>query len=87
MTVDDCNPTDVKEVLRDVIASVIAPDAMRVDVEGTFPQPGLTALGEAGLLGLTVAKEIGGGGGGPGVAAAVHSRPWRGPAARPPWSP
>jgi alkylation response protein AidB-like acyl-CoA dehydrogenase len=56
-------PDDVDAIdaaVQDIVDSVIAPDAERVDVDGVFPAPGLAALGQAGLLGLTSAREVGG---------------------------
>lgn len=54
---------DQEEVLgkaKAVIQATIAPNAEKVDAEGVFPQAGIKALGEAGLLGLTIAPEYGG---------------------------
>src|ERR1700733_15759404 len=48
--------------LAQVIDDVIAPNARQGDREGKFPRDGLDALGRAGILGLTVAAEHGGGG-------------------------
>jgi alkylation response protein AidB-like acyl-CoA dehydrogenase len=48
------------DVLNQVIAEVIAPQAAEIDRESKFPRSGLTALGEAGLLGLISASEVGG---------------------------
>ncbi|MBV9450022.1 MAG: acyl-CoA/acyl-ACP dehydrogenase [Streptosporangiaceae bacterium] len=55
--------------LSKVIDEVIAPAARQVDREGKFPREGLDALGNAGILGLTVAAEHGGGGKGLAEAA------------------
>jgi len=57
------------EQLSKVIDEVIAPAAPQVDREGKFPRDGLNALGSAGILGLTVPAEHGGGGGGLAEAA------------------
>lgn len=57
--------------LAGVIAEVIAPAAIRVDQEGSFPAPGLDALRRSGLLGLISAKEVGGRGEGHRAAARV----------------
>ncbi|MGW2562402.1 acyl-CoA dehydrogenase family protein [Streptomyces sp. NPDC001514] len=46
----------------DVLSHVIAPSAERTGREGRFPRCSVTALGQAGLLGLTVSAELGGGG-------------------------
>ncbi len=59
-----------KDALERVITDVVAPDAERVDTQGTFPSASIGALGDAGLLGLTSAAAIGGGGGN--LAAAAH---------------
>ncbi len=48
--------------LDNVIADVVAPAAEEVDRDGVFPRAAITALGEAGLLGLASAPEVGGGG-------------------------
>jgi isovaleryl-CoA dehydrogenase len=45
-----------------VIADVVAPAAEEVDRDGVFPRAAITALGEAGLLGLASAPEMGGAG-------------------------
>jgi isovaleryl-CoA dehydrogenase len=55
--------------LSKVIDEVIAPAAGQVDREGKFPREGLNALGSAGILGLTVPAEHGGGGKGLAEAA------------------
>ncbi|WP_351235108.1 acyl-CoA dehydrogenase family protein [Streptomyces sp. NPDC002133] len=46
----------------DVLSRVVAPSAERAGGEGRFPRGSVTALGQAGLLGLTVSAELGGGG-------------------------
>jgi len=50
------------EALATVVADVVAPAADEVDHSGSFPRAGVTALGQAGLLGLVSAREVGGGG-------------------------
>jgi alkylation response protein AidB-like acyl-CoA dehydrogenase len=59
------------DALAHVIHDVIAPGAAKVDVTGTFPREQVDALAQAGLLGLTVPQEFGGGGAGPREAANV----------------
>jgi isovaleryl-CoA dehydrogenase len=54
-----------------VIEDVIAPGAADVDAEGIFPRRQVEALADAGLLGLTVPAELGGGGEGLRAAAYV----------------
>jgi alkylation response protein AidB-like acyl-CoA dehydrogenase len=51
-----------QDELSKVITDVIEPAARQVDAEGKFPRDGLTALGSAGILGLTVPEEHGGAG-------------------------
>ena len=48
------------ETLDRVIAETIAPAANEIDQSGAYPQAGLDALANAGLLGLISAKEVGG---------------------------
>lgn len=43
-----------------VVEEVIRPNAATVDAQGKFPAEGIQALGDAGLLGLTVSKEFDG---------------------------
>ena len=52
----------VSDALARVVEDVVAPHAGAVD-EGKFPIDAVEALGRAGILGLTVAPEAGGGGG------------------------
>ena len=56
------------EAIQKVIAEVIAPSAAEIDGSAKFPRAAITALSQAGLLGLISAKEVGGMG--EGVAAA-----------------
>jgi isovaleryl-CoA dehydrogenase len=63
-----------RDQLAEVIADVIEPAAREVDRQGTFPRAGIEALGRAGLLGLTVSADHGGGGAGPAEAADVVER-------------
>ncbi|MHB1533327.1 MAG: acyl-CoA dehydrogenase family protein [Acidimicrobiales bacterium] len=62
------------DALERVVADVVEPAARRVDEQGEFPTAGIDALGAAGLLGLTVATEMGGGGAGLKEAAEVVAR-------------
>lgn len=57
-----------------IIAEVIAPCAVEIDREGTFPRAALEALGAAGLLGLVSAPEVGGLGEGHRAATMVVER-------------
>jgi isovaleryl-CoA dehydrogenase len=59
------------DALLRVIESVVAPEASSVDASGAFPRAQVDALGAAGLLGLTVPAEHGGGGAGLRAAADV----------------
>ncbi|MEU9923872.1 acyl-CoA dehydrogenase family protein [Streptomyces griseoluteus] len=61
---------DFEAVLRDVVA----PLADEVDRAGRFPDEGIRALGEAGLLGLLSSRESGGAGAGLREAAQVIER-------------
>lgn len=54
---------DWKRVAHRLSTEVLAPNAARIDQEALFPTENIKALGEAGLMGLTVAKEKGGPGG------------------------
>ncbi|MGH3157552.1 MAG: acyl-CoA dehydrogenase family protein [Streptosporangiaceae bacterium] len=60
-----------REDLAVVIDEVVAPNARQVDREGKFPRDGMEALGRAGILGLTVSTDHGGGGLGLAEAAAA----------------
>lgn len=57
-----------------IIRDIIEPSAIAVDRDGTFPRSAIRALGEAGLLGLTSATEVGGMGLGLAEAAQVIER-------------
>ena len=50
----------VRDAARRVATSVVAEHADTVDREGLWPQQGMQAIGEAGLLGLNVSTEAGG---------------------------
>jgi isovaleryl-CoA dehydrogenase len=60
-----------RDALLRVIDDVVAPGAASVDASGEFPRAQLDALGAAGILGLTVPEEHGGGGAGLRAAADV----------------
>lgn len=61
-------------VLDEIVTGTLEPLAPRTDVEGRFPREVISALGEAGLLGLVSATEVGGQGFGLREASAVVSR-------------
>ena len=63
-----------RDDLEGVIERAIAPAAVEVDRSGAFPEAGIAALGGAGLLGLTCATEVGGGGEGMRGGAEVVER-------------
>jgi alkylation response protein AidB-like acyl-CoA dehydrogenase len=50
------------DALERVLDDIIRPDAPSIDRDCIFPRRGLDALGEAGILGLTVGEPFGGGG-------------------------
>lgn len=62
------------DALARVIDDVVAPNATDVDQHGTFPRAAIDALGEAGILGLTVSADVGGGGQGLDAASDVITR-------------
>jgi alkylation response protein AidB-like acyl-CoA dehydrogenase len=62
------------ESLETIVESIIEPAAEAVDREALFPRSALEALGEAGLLGLVSAREVGGLGGTLADAGRVVSR-------------
>ena len=73
MTVTTQTPAYL-EKLEPIITEVIAPAAVEIDQNGTFPQAAMQALGEAGLLGLISAVEVGGLGQGHRAATLVMER-------------
>lgn len=62
------------EALERVIAAIVAPRAIEIDLHARFPREALDALGKAGLLGLISAREVGGHGEGLGAAVGVVTR-------------
>ena len=61
-------------LLDPIVRDVVAPAALAVDRDGTFPRAALDALGQAGLLGLISSREVGGLGEGHRAAAQVVER-------------
>ncbi|MEU5043662.1 acyl-CoA dehydrogenase family protein [Streptomyces griseorubiginosus] len=51
-----------RTALSEVLADVVGPVAEETRIQDRFPRGTVTALGQAGLLGLTVSAELGGGG-------------------------
>ena len=70
-TFDD--PTFPTHHLEALIEEHVAPFAARNDEQARFPEEGIQALGAAGLLGLTVPKDLGGLGRGPRAFAQTAS--------------
>jgi alkylation response protein AidB-like acyl-CoA dehydrogenase len=66
--------SSVLGVLEEIVTTVVEPAADEVDAQAIFPRPAVTALGEAGLLGLLSSQDVGGRGGSLGDAAAVVRR-------------
>ncbi|MEP7356505.1 MAG: acyl-CoA dehydrogenase family protein [Anaerolineales bacterium] len=62
------------ETLEPIAAGIVAASAIEIDQTGAYPRAALTALGEAGLLGLVSAKDVGGMGLGQRAAAMVVER-------------
>ncbi|WP_328631638.1 acyl-CoA dehydrogenase family protein [Streptomyces sp. NBC_00356] len=63
-----------RTALAHVLTGAVASGGEPARMQGRFPRSGVTALGRAGLLGLTVAPELGGGGRGLAEAADVVAR-------------
>ncbi|WP_129726440.1 acyl-CoA dehydrogenase family protein [Ectobacillus funiculus] len=57
--------SDILEKVDDVVVDYLIPNAKKWDTERAFPRENLAALGEEGLLGLMIPKELGGMGGTP----------------------
>jgi isovaleryl-CoA dehydrogenase len=51
-----------RDALERTLTNSVAPSAVEVDRDGTFPSHNIRALGEAGILGLLSSSEVGGGG-------------------------
>jgi isovaleryl-CoA dehydrogenase len=71
MTTTVPGTTDLRSTLDEVLEKTVRPNAAAVDRDGAFPEENISALGAAGLLGLTVAGDLGGGGQGMRAAAEV----------------
>ena len=65
---------DSLDALTRVIDDAVAPNADAIDRSGDYPRANLRALGEAGILGLVSAGDVGGGGEGLAAAAGVVER-------------
>ena len=66
--------SDEQDALQRVIDDVVAPGAAEVDATAKFPREAVSALGRAGILGLTASADIGGAGLGLRAAAGVIQR-------------
>ncbi|MEO5953367.1 MAG: acyl-CoA dehydrogenase family protein, partial [Chloroflexia bacterium] len=66
--------TSYMEKLEKVVNEVVAPAAMDIDQSGAYPRAAMQALGEAGLLGLISAEDVGGMGLGHRAAALAVER-------------
>lgn len=65
---------NLEPTLERIATEVLEPLALRTDTEARFPREVITAMGEAGLLGLVSASAMGGAGGGLAEAAQVVRR-------------
>ncbi|MGH3914180.1 MAG: acyl-CoA dehydrogenase family protein [Pseudonocardiaceae bacterium] len=61
---------EIQSALSAVVEHTVGPQAGEIDRTGAYPRDGMQALGDAGLLGLLSAAEVGGTGGS--LAAAAH---------------
>ena len=68
------NAQSYLDTLEPVAANIVAPAAAAIDATGEYPRPALMALGQAGLLGLVSAADVGGMGLGHRAAAMVIER-------------
>ena len=68
------NAQSYLDTLEPVAANIVAPAATAIDATGEYPRPALMALGQAGLLGLVSAADVGGMGLGHRAAAMVIER-------------
>src|ERR1700732_180587 len=62
------------DAIERVIDETVAPNAMEIDSQATFPRANLDALAKAGALGLASGADVGGAGQGLDAAAAVIER-------------
>ena len=62
---------ELQATVRKLAQDKIAPRARAIDTEAAYPQDVFEAFRDAGLLGLVIPEEYGGGGGGIGDIAAV----------------
>ncbi len=67
-------PAGFTSALDRICTEIVGPDAAAVDRDGAFPERGVAALGEAGLLGAASSPEVGGLGLGFRGAAAIVER-------------
>jgi len=67
----DLSLSETVEVATKIVSGIIGPNAAKNDVEARFPTEAILAMGEAGLLGLTVPRDLGGQGLGPRAFADV----------------
>ncbi|MFN8475074.1 MAG: acyl-CoA dehydrogenase family protein [Anaerolineae bacterium] len=74
MAQTNVSDTTYLERLEPIVTDVIGPLAVEIDRTGEFPSAAMRALGEAGLLGLVSATDVGGMGQGHRAAALVMER-------------